>query len=79
MDPSCITLYPAASPTATLDTILVEKSFLLRLSAAYFDPDYSEIRKFIHLARFSDPHFHIVYRISADLWPDKSIQMHFCN
>ena len=33
-DPFCGILHPTAPPTATLYTILVEKTFLLRLSAA---------------------------------------------
>ena len=55
--PSCSTQPPAASPTAILDTILVEESLLVRLSEAYFDPADSEIHKLSQLARSTDPQF----------------------
>ena len=67
MDPSCSIPSPAASPTATLDTILVQKSFLVRLSAAYFDPADSEIHKFTQLARTANPHFFIIHKFSVAL------------
>ena len=79
MDPSCSTLSPAASPTATPDTILVEESFLVRLSAAYFNASNSEIR---NLPNFLGILIPIVILFTSSLlprWPAKSIRMHLCN
>ena len=46
-------------------TILVEISFLVRLYAANFDPVDSEIGKFVHLDRYSNPHFHLIHKFSV--------------
>ena len=67
MDPSCSTPSLAALPTATLDTILVEESLLVRLSVDYFDLDDSEMHKFAHLARSADPYFRIIHKFSNAL------------
>ena len=65
--PSCSTPYPAALPSATLDTILLEEPFLVRFSAAQFDPYNSEMCKFTQLARSANPHFHIILQFSVAL------------
>ena len=67
MDPSCSTPSPAASTTATLDTIFMEDSFLVRPSVVYFNPDDSEILKFTQLARSADPYFCIIHKFSVAL------------
>ena len=59
MDPSCSAPLPAASLTATLDTILVEIAFLMRLSSVKFDLSNSEMHIFTQLARSADPYFYI--------------------
>ena len=46
----------------------------------YFDPEDSEMRKFIHLARSVDPHFHIIPKLSVALlarqvYPDAPLQL----
>ena len=66
-DPSNSTSHPADPPTTTLYNVWVEKSFLVRLSAAYFDPENSKIPKFAQLSRFNDPHFRIFHKFSAVL------------
>ena len=43
MDPSYSTPSLAAPPIATLDTILVGESFVVRFYAAYFNPTDSEL------------------------------------
>ena len=54
-------------PTATLDTILVEESFLLRLSQAQFNSDDKEMLQFVQLARSNDPNFRIIRKFTVDL------------
>ena len=63
--------HPAAPSTATLDTIWVEDSFLMRHSTAYFDPTDFKMRKFTQLS--NGPHFHIIYKFSVALL---DIQVH---
>ena len=67
IDPSCSTSSLATSPTATLDTTLVEESFLVCFSAVYFDPADFEICKFTQLARCADPYFYIIHKLSVAL------------
>ena len=78
--PSCNTHSYAASPTATLYTILVEESFLVHLFASYFDSENSEIRSFTQQARFSDANFSIIHKLSVallatEIHPDTSMQL----
>ena len=67
MEPACSTPSPAASPSETLYAILGTESFLVRLSAALFDPNDSKMRKFTQLARTTNPHFHIIYKLFVAL------------
>ena len=51
----------------TLDTILVEESFLARLSKAQFDTADSEMSRFVQLARSNDPYMRIIRKYNVDL------------
>ena len=66
-DTCCNNPYIAAPPTATLDTILVDKSFLMHLLAANHNPEDPKIYKFAQLGISDDPHFHIIHKFSVAL------------
>ena len=67
--PTCSIPHPAAPPIVALDAIVVEESFLICLSAAYFDPKDSKMCDFssAQLAVYYNPHSHIFYRFSIAL------------
>ena len=54
-------------PPASLDTVLVEESFLYRLSKAQFDPSDSEMQRFVSLAHSDDPQFRVIHKFNVDL------------
>ena len=63
--PSCSIPFSTASSSATLDTILVYETLMVRLSVAYFDPLGSKTGRFTQMDRFSDRHFFIIHKFSV--------------
>ena len=52
---------------------------MVRLFSAYFDPEDSEMRRFIQQARLNDPYFYIFHEFSVALLARQVHPKHLCS
>ena len=79
MDPHCSNPSPAASPTATVDTILVEKSFWCASLQVFLNLLTLKCANLPNWLGLLTHTFALFTGFLLSNWPEKSILMHLCN